>query len=301
MMNADEIQLLAGLGVDLRGAFSPELARVANRMLAMQSPTIGSSARAGLGDGGDGRSPPGPRISLPMRSLTSTSLNWSGAVCSARGKRFRHVMGQVKIPPAPAAPTAPRQNRDYRCSIWVGMGGHRRWDRSLPQAGIMMGFRVGSNEPFLYAWQEWFLGTSADPYAIIDDFPMTWGDDIMLGVFCEPSLKAVTTLFVNLTQNQVRISGLDSDRAMTGVTAEWIVERPSPWECLTNPYPLLDYREVKFTNCTAFADPLGNARNLRGARMVRMVERRVRPSRTHFISVPEHAAEDDGLVVRYRP
>jgi hypothetical protein len=298
MISEPDIRRLAEIGIVVPARVDPELDALLLRILAAPQPVISKSAPVGMGGGDDGRAFGGPRVSLPMGSLTSTSLNWSGAVCASRGRRFRAAFGLVRIPPQPAPPPAPRQNRDYCCSIWTGMGGHRRWDNSLPQCGVKMGFRVGSSVPFLYAWHQWFLGTYADPYAAIDGFPLTWNDEVVLGIVVGPAATDATTLFLNLTQAYFHIGGLASPRAMNGVTAEWIVERPSPWEDLKNPYPLCPYGTVGFTHCLAYGDP-ATARTLRGARMVRMVDRKARPSGTRFISVPKRAPQS-GILVNYQ-
>lgn len=299
MISDPDIRRLGEIGITVPPTVSPELEALLVEILAVPNPTISKSPPVGPGGGSGGQGSEGPRVSLPMGSLTSTSLNWSGAVCASRGRRFRSVFGRLRVPTQPSPPSPPREHRNYQCSIWVGMGGHRRWDRSLPQAGLMMGFRVGSNAPFLYAWQQWFLGTDADPYQAMDHFQVSWGDEVALAVMVDEAGQAATSVFLNLTQANFAVAGMVSPRAMTGVTAEWIVERPSPWESLKEPYPLCNYGEVAFSACVAYGDP-ADVRTLRGARMVRMVERRARPTGTRFISVAARA-QGSGMLLRYRP
>lgn len=295
LSDADREKLKA-LGLEARQYLDPAIAAVWQRLLAATKVTMGDLIDVAF-------VPPAQRqlarrASLPRRGLIDSSRNWSGAVCPSYGPRFQLVVGAWKVPLTPKLPDPITPLHEHRCSMWVGLDGHRRWTQSLPQVGVTITFRVGSKVPMLHAWTEWFVGGGGGNYDVIDFFPVGLGDSMIGGVVAFDPANVMLFLMNEVTHT-VHIQPYTSKVPMREASAEWVVERPSPFLALDKPDPLCDYGEVVFTDCIAVSSP-NTVRTLRGARLVRMVDRKTNPQRTYFISVPTKRLAANRLVVRYR-
>lgn len=227
----------------------------------------------------------------PTTQPAQRSVNWSGGYLAARGgHRFVSVMADWVVPRVSVPPDG--HATEYHSSTWIGLDGQKFYlDASLPQIGTKQrcgdGLR-GQRE--YYAWFQWWArGQVTEELPL--GLPVSHGDTIsaIISVFDEYS---VICNLRNVTQNVM----LEAFRAwapspcrITGATAEWIMERPSPpgsdgWEA----YALPVYSPFAFTGCIAESSPLGSAtlhdHDLESARLIRMYEIAANPPGTRTIS-----------------
>ncbi len=245
-------------------------------------------------------------------SRTQRSRNWSGAwIVPRRGHRFVAVWGswtvpetagpkpgEVEPPPAPGRARAP----DFaRCSHWVGIGGHRRHSRSLPQVGTMTA--IGWDGAVRhYAWYQWWEATRSYGPLRITNLDVDAGDRIVAAVTVEARDK-VRLHIRNEDTRQLRSIEWQASAArapvdVDGKSAEWVAERPS-WFGLDGkprPFRLPPFESLRFECCHAEAaegiGPPIAARDLTGARLVRMVGRGGAPRGSRFLAVPRKRGPD---------
>lgn len=230
-------------------------------------------------------------LAAPTAQPAQKSVNWSGGYLSPRdGHSFVSVMADWVVPTV-SVPTD-RTEPEFHSSTWVGFDGQRFYlDSSLPQIGTKQRCGPGlAGQPPYYAWFQWWARrqeTEEVPLLL----PVDPGDTISAIItVCDE--ESVICNLKNVTKNIM----LEAFRArapgpcrISGATAEWIMERPSPpesdgWEA----YPLPVYTPFAFTRCIAESqapgDPALHDRDLEGARLIRMYEIVVSPPGTRTIS-----------------
>lgn len=258
------------------------------------------------------------------------SANWSGAILTAReGERFTCVSGRWRVPGAkpdadapPPIPGPEDTPPSRRCSVWVGLDGHRASFGSLPQAGTTTAevFEDGRRTVQTYAWAQWWVKGQQYGEWVFLDFPVRPGDEVSVWVALQEPDRAVFRLrneTLGREDGVVWQSGglagpliraIHKEAApVPGQAAVWCVERPMVMG-RTDLYPLPDFGTVSFERCiaaTRMADqPFHEAADLRDlsqARLVRMFDHRDGPERSRRIAVPQPRPGDRlGFEVSYR-
>jgi hypothetical protein len=230
----------------------------------------------------------GPVVSGSFES----SRNWSGAYIQPHdGNSFTDVAGIWKIPDI-SMPGGPSGGLPPASSIWVGLDGQRRYfDSTLPQIGTRQEFD-GSGVIKYWAWYQWWMRDLPSTYTPSQVPIIVTSNDIVFGIVQVQSPNNAVVAMAKLNPpfefwslpiaapiyngKQVQISG---------ATAEWVVERPSPtlFPNLLNPLPRYD--PIVFRSCVARAAPtydasVGVFENLDGARFIQMFDRKEGPART---------------------
>jgi len=227
-----------------------------------------------------------------------TSRNWSGAVAAARsGAPFVTVYGRWQVPRFRAPAGAPN-GVVHACSTWIGLDGHRRVSKSLPQIGTTQSVSL-PGPPQVEAWWQWWMRGHRNPPMPFANFPVDQGDEVVCSLEVREPFRVVFNI-ANLTK-QVAAPPKDvlapfeftppygpnppslEFFPVRGVAAEWIAERPTVWNG-TALYPLPDFDPVSFDPCLAAAPP--SIRGLGSARLIRMVEARTAPPRAAVLSRP---------------
>jgi hypothetical protein len=172
--------------------------------------------------------------------------NWSGAVASPpAGDTFSWVAGVWKVP-APRSPAGRCDGDWYYSSTWIGIDG-ANGSQDVLQAGTEQDEQCvnGQVQQNLYAWWEWFPANSV----AVDNFPVSVGDSISC-LICAGSSTTAEVFLTNQTKNIHTAFGITAPgtTSLIGNCAEWIVERPSVNNVLTQ---LPDYGEADFTESFA--------------------------------------------------
>jgi hypothetical protein len=181
--------------------------------------------------------------------------NWGGLVMTD-APPYRQAWGswtipEIQIPPAGTGPS-------YSCGIWVGLGGYQN-DDNLLQAGTAQA--VGSDGAGeCFAWYEWYPA----PPIMLTGFNVQAGDTIavFVGEYDDGSGRGVVGMANLVTGDAipmtiVALPAVDASgnavnppiKAPSGLSAEWIVERPDlgcggPVKYAELP----DFGEVNFTH-----------------------------------------------------
>lgn len=228
-----------------------------------------------------------------------SSINWSGAIMTARdGHAFRAVAARFVVPrprlPAGAPPPATLAGRAnaYSASIWVGLDGHRSATPSLPQAGIAIGrvFDRAANaeRDEIYAWAQWWTAGNLEGEARFKDFRVRADDLVTIWVSLEAdgasyfrirnetlgtdAISCWTPAGLPLGEEGAHMHAISARPAVFGSAASFVVERPmalAPREEFERTdqrdllYPLPDYGAVEFFDCRAVMGPPGAERNSR--------------------------------------
>jgi hypothetical protein len=232
------------------------------------------------------------KFMFAMTDHHETSSNWSGGFITAneRGPFFM-VFGSW-IVPTPKRPTFGGDG-DYRSSTWIGLDGVRLHSRSLPQLGTTQRVTVagGVSTPTIEAWWQWWIrGANFPPVPIDPSFVVAAGDQVMC-LLVVLAQDRVRFFIKNVTQGGP-LAHADADLPtgsgippaeifVRGAHAEWIEERPMKLGS-NDLYLLADYGTVSFSDCLA-SGPV-EARDLAGARLLRMVEERKNQHRSAIIS-----------------
>jgi Peptidase A4 family len=244
-----------------------------------------------------------------------TSENWSGAsIVPNDGHQFVQIFGEWKVPEPSLPPMAdsPKPGATYSCATWIGLDGARRYlDSSLPQIGTRQTVTVqpdGSPCPEYTAWIQWWQrGPKAEPnlqYIRADCIRVQCGTSVMAMVWAIHPSCVVRVLRNFDPDNHITIIVSEAPKVpdgllrISGATAEWIVERPSPLRDDYNPVtgyrfdPFARYDGVQFEHCVAGtargAGPSTSELTLQGPRLLRMFEVPPEsPPRTRFISMPK--------------
>lgn len=224
-------------------------------------------------------------------SQHETSSNWSGAyVTPDHGRRFSEIYGAWRIP-AVSVPTQgpPSPAGTYYSSIFIGLDGQRRDAAdSLPQIGTRQDIDAAGTH--YETWWEWFArGQGSWPTQT--PLQVAAGQRVMCWLTVISPVK-VRFLMRNLDTpfglafDQSPLSPIIPAR-IPGVTAEWVMERPTGKTGDMERLP--EYDDFSFHRCIAVADGQTAGRkhhDLTGARLIRMIERRYPPSRGTLISLP---------------
>lgn len=231
------------------------------------------------------------RRAAPTTQPAQKSVNWSGGYVSARdGHSFVSVMADWVVPTV-SVPTN-RTEPEFHSSTWIGLDGQKFYlDSSLPQIGTKQRCGPGlAGQPPYYAWFQWWArGQETEEVPLL--LPVDPGDTIS-AIIRVCNEETVICNLKNVTQDIM----LEAFRArapgpcrISGATAEWIMERPSPpesdgWEA----YPLPAYTPFAFTGCIAESQAPGDLalhdRDLESARLIRMYETNANPTRIRTIS-----------------
>lgn len=256
-----------------------------------------------------GGEPPGTVLAPVRATGVESSRNWSGArVASHETGPFDIIVGRWEAPAVSNAPLV--GGLDARCSIWVGLAGHRRWSNALPQIGTQHVAGVNAGDPDVhFAWVQWWV-RDADPTESRVRMRRLAAPVIAQGAHVLCWIEMLTPLRANffitrqgdpiLYRTRVEMDGPPNPvpgAAVRGAAAEWIVERPR--DPVTRRFhPLANYTRALFRRCAA-GTPTGQEL-VSACRLIRMVEHRQRPERARIISTPRRRGEKRGrLVVTY--
>ncbi len=162
------------------------------------------------------------------RRLTARQLsrNWAGAVAGAHsGMRFNGIVGSWCVPTLGAAST---EGEESLISAWIGLGGARRYDRSMPQMGSEHGWHADGNEVHRL-WCQWWQGDHGEAMlsTIITNMPLQPGDKLLFSLVLTAPDEVLCHV-KNVTQGGL-LTGVRgrSRRPAKASSAEWVVERPA--------------------------------------------------------------------------
>lgn len=220
------------------------------------------------------------------------SHNWSGAfVVPREGERLVTVAGTWTVPQVQAAGGEPAS--EFHSSTWIGFDGIGAYrDATLPQIGTRQVWKSVTGTEAPRAWYQWWAKGRFDPPVDLG-LPVAEGDQIQ-AILTVMSPTVVRFNLKNVTQGIV-LGAFDvaapGDVQVSGATAEWVMERPSPmgsdgWF----PYRLPAYRDFSFTGCLAESQAPQSStlrpHTLVEAQLVRMYEIVPSPPQVRTISVP---------------
>lgn len=230
-----------------------------------------------------------------------TSPNWSGAyVLPENALRYTRVTGRWEVPQVSVGTGPNPYSLPYRCSIWIGLDGKKRWTRSMPQVGTAHTIQLdGTVEDPTFWWQWWLRDGISEPHNI-SGVPIAVGDVVLC------NLTAVSPTFVrfhvkNRNTGSFATIGVFEPHSLLGSSAEWIIERPanpagpSVSSAMGAPnhgplFPLPDYGVVTFTRCATRAELEPGTGVQHGLpwepRLIRMVQTFPQPTRSEVISMP---------------
>jgi hypothetical protein len=198
----------------------------------------------------------------------------------------------------------------YYSSIFVGLDGQRAYaEDSLPQIGTRQD--IDATGTHYETWWEWYAhGQTNQPTKT--PLIVNPGDTVMCWITVL-SPTEVRFMMRNLS-NQSALPFIHAPlspiqpKAIPGVTAEWIVERPtSPTTGVIETLP--DYGGMEFQDCLAVADGAAGGpqlQDLTGSRLIRMMQQRPAPWRSTLVSEPKRVrhppvVDQTALKVHYRP
>ena len=234
------------------------------------------------------------------------SRNWSGAVVPAEsGLEFNRVGGGWKAPANEGRFDATNA-KPSQMSVWVGLGGARLWEKSLPQMGSEHGY--DGNGLVDRLWVQWWLGESSGKAALsswVQGIRCQAGDEILC-MITVTAPQVVEFYFKNQTTGELAGVRGTGARPVIGASAEWVVERPTylayacnvpgavehgadPHALISNGlFALPKFEMVEMHDCAA---TLGDgaslrARTLADADVITMLGRRERPTRIYKAVVP---------------
>ena len=259
------------------------------------------------------------------RSRWETSPNWAGAVLPAgENERFSAVTARWRVPNAVEAPSGPpaiagadpSDPLSRRCSVWIGLDGHRMIAGSLPQIGTTTAeiFPVEGRRVDAYAWAQWWVRGQQYGEMVFSKFLVQPGDEVTCWLAMHDEERVVMCIRNHRTGQEDGVrwrsgpavdaitAGTDYLRKtaqlhrgpapVQGQAAVWIVERPTVMGS-DNQYPLPALEPVAFADCIAGVRGPGqpfhevaNLRNLGGSRMLRMVAQSTAPWHARRIATP---------------
>jgi hypothetical protein len=180
----------------------------------------------------------------------------------------------------------------FKCSIWIGLDGKKRWTNAMPQVGSVQTVSDdGEPQTQNLRWQ-WWKRDDADVSALpwtITSVPIDAGDLILCSLTVISShcvrlhvMNRTTGLFATVQLSRPQ-------NTVFGATAEWIVERPAdPAVPLTDKrpgplYPLPDFGEIVIDRCATEHIPSPEAPAFL-PRLIRLKERFLQYNRVAVIS-----------------
>jgi Peptidase A4 family len=188
----------------------------------------------------------------------SVTSNWGGLVMTD-APPYREAWGswtipEIQIPPGGTDPA-------YSCAIWVGLGGYLN-DDNLLQAGTAQA--VGADGAVeCFAWYEWYPA----PPIMLTGFNVEAGHTIavFVGQYDDGSGRGVVNMANLVTGDAIPVTvvplpAVDACgnavnppiKAPSGLSAEWIVERPDLGCGGPEKYAELpDFGEVNFTHAAS--------------------------------------------------
>ncbi len=220
-----------------------------------------------------------PRVAQPrpltsgfMASRDATSANWSGAFVVPSGGNMVVFLSGEWVVPTPALPQAdlipsPSPGAQYACSTWLGLDGQRRYlNASLPQIGTTQTLTFSDAarwETGAFAWFQWWERDGPISFIPLDGLPVAPGDRVAAAIWVS-NPNQVVAYIRNLQTNQLAVLTADSPTvsvngnavrlAVSGATAEWILERPTRFGG-TDLFPFPNYGVAEFRNCVAGTAP----------------------------------------------
>jgi hypothetical protein len=227
------------------------------------------------------------------------STNWSGAyIVPNRGHRFAHIVGRWRVPKLEAGIRASDDvGLPFRCSIWIGLDGKKRWTSSMPQIGSEQTLsREGKQTQLL--WWQWWQRDRADRLSLpstIAGLPVSPGD-LVLASLTALDPHCVRFHVANRTRDLFATVQVTRAAQLVGSSAEWVVERPADPD-LGKPgplYPLPAFGDIVIDRCAAAHEAKGVEPRASPAflpRLIRMIQVFAAPSRTVVISAPSVRSE----------
>jgi hypothetical protein len=256
------------------------------------------------------------RASAAPRLRKESSGNWSGAYAKpARGASFRRVFGHWTVPKvSPPGNAAP--NTSYVSSTWIGLDGQRQYRHSsLPQVGSeqIAGQRPPGRLRDYNLWVQWWERDDLGLPMVLTH-PLKDGDAVRTIL----TVLSPTLVRFHLRVNDVFIAAIDLpapssaetppvEYRVSGATAEWIMERPSPLVAPGipgPPYELPVFGEADLFGCVAEAvDPFGRQSefDLNPGHLITMKGALAAPRRRRrLVTATSHAAQAPGGAGRLR-
>lgn len=249
------------------------------------------------------------RKSNTSATRIGTSRNWSGAIIAGSGEHFNQVYGTwfVRGANVPAG----GGDDDYRCSVWIGLDGHRRHSFSMPQLGttqiavVVNGLVTRRYEAW---WQWWLRGLPIPPFPFNPPLVVDAGDQVAASLTVVAP-DTVRFTIVNKQSGEVRTLQQSAPTLaptipvywrVRGAAAEWIAERPMRLNA-PSLHPFADCGEINFSGCVANT-PLSGPKTLLAERLVRMVAHSAPPTNMRRIAEPvRNATSDTKFSVRCWP
>lgn len=204
------------------------------------------------------------RTAQGAAASAGATSNWGGVVMTD-APPYQQAWGswtlpEIQIPPGGADPA-------YSCAIWVGLGGYRN-DENLLQAGTAQAVGAdGAGECF--AWYEWYPA----PPIMLTGFNVEAGHTIavFVGEYDDGSGRGVVAMANLVTGDAIPVTIVPLPtvdacgnavnppiKAPSGLSAEWIVERPDLGCGGPEKYAELpDFGEVNFTHAAAVSSAAG--------------------------------------------
>jgi hypothetical protein len=270
-----------------------------------------------------------PRIRqiLPNKTRFEYSSNWCGAsIVPNGGQQFVLMFGEWTVP-TPELPPPPEQGpqgqtNEYHCVAWIGFDGNRRYlDSTLPQIGTEQILTVDANGTKTRQYSAWFQWWARNQVIItkktLTNITVDAGVSVMAMVWVIDPHYVVMVFRTFAPLNQITIFVEQSPEvwltpantakirpAISGATAEWILERPQTFDLTNAKLELFaKYNPVRFQHCVAgTAQAAGlptSEETLMGPRFFRLFEvpKTLRP-RTRLISMPTRISTSS-IEVRY--
>jgi len=202
-------------------------------------------------------------------SQGGVTSNWGGLVMTD-APPYSEAWGSWTVPDIQIPPNGTFPS--YSCALWVGLGGYQN-DDNLLQAGVLQAVGAdGSGECF--AWYEWYpaapimlSGIDVEAGQAVAVFIGQYDDGSGRGLIGMANL--VTGVAIPMTI--VPLPAVDACgnavnppvKAPSGLSAEWIVERPDMGCGGPEHYAeLADFGEVNFTHAAAVSGAAGTKQEM---------------------------------------
>lgn len=233
------------------------------------------------------------------RLRKESSSNWSGGfVKPTRGASLRFVMGSWTVPSV-AVPAGADPQRGYFSSTWIGFDGRGQYRHSsLPQIGTKQAAGLlPPGETSFSVWVQWWERDHGSPILELP-IPVASGSQVfaMLVVLSEAVVRChIRVGAAWMCLDVIAPSSSETPPVqyrVSGATAEWILERPSPIGSPGTPYDLPAYSPFDFDHCVAVAvEPTGELHEvgLNPGHFINMYDTLSSPRRRRTISIARGA------------